>query len=229
MVRNEPTDAGAVGDAGERVEVAGTALVPADRESIEAPFSGRGCCYCQYQVLKREGTSDNKSWQATTEGFVGGPIRITDGTGEVIVDPGDQPVNGNGRVVETVDSGRPPATLRNRLWDHGELTPEDVRELVEDSTSTRKYQERRVGIGDDVHVTGVVDDPTVPRISIDDEGRLTLGGQREAATEAAKTGIATLFVASFAGVIAGVFLWAFLSLFRYFQLLSELLTAGGLL
>lgn len=168
-IRSEEPDAAMEATAGGPVELAGTALV-ADH-TVTGPFSGVDCLLCEYAVLEYKSSGKSSSWQTVAEDRIGVPFHLEDDTGSVLVDPDGATLNLATEMDHKVKGGEtPPARIESFIRSTPEVDSEnythDLRIVEIKGGNDRRYVERRLDVGADVHVVGTaraaVDAPASP-------------------------------------------------------------------
>lgn len=139
------------------VELVGTAL-PAD-ETIRAPFSGRECLLCEYEVLEYKSSGKHSSWRTIDEDTIGVPFHLEDDTGSVLIDARGATLNLAEELDHKVEGGEtPPERIREFVRDTPSVDSEDYThdlKIVEiKGGNDRRYVERRLDVGAHVHVVG---------------------------------------------------------------------------
>lgn len=205
--RTDPVPVGAVGGQNGFVEFEGTALLGTDENPVTAPFSGEPCAYCQYQVLVYNRGQDSSGYRVQFSDSVGTPLRVTDPTGTTLVDIGPSSTvrTDSHRVGKTDRDEAPPELLVDRLWAHDGVDVSGNPVLVADDRDRRIYRERRVSVGDEVHVIGEPDGETV-RVT-DLPTCLAVGDETHPAAESLRTGITHLFLGLAAFGVGGAIMY----------------------
>lgn len=161
-------DPAAVLDApgGGPIELAGT-VVP-EREPFTSPFTGTECVIFEYEVEERrtrtqstgKTTTTQTYWKTIAEGERVAPFRLEDDTGTVLVDPAGADLRLSAERAIRVDGGTEPPERIARYIRADERVDDqnrsiDLRLFELKTGRDRKFVERRLDVGEPVHVLGV--------------------------------------------------------------------------
>ncbi|WP_255168636.1 E3 ubiquitin ligase family protein [Natrononativus amylolyticus] len=139
------------------VELRGTAE-PAGR-TLRGPLSGARCLAYEYEVREKRQSKNGHSWKTIDSGEARVPFRLNDGSGSVLIEPPGADVRLHGGDRLDVDGGTAPPDSIQAFIDENEAvdcqnSAIDLR-LFELRTGTdRRFVERRLEIGEEVHVLG---------------------------------------------------------------------------
>jgi hypothetical protein len=167
---NQPVNPGEVASLDGMVELEGTARLP-DDAATAALYSGVHASLCGYRVReqhvqhrRRSGaghgsgtrTERRRVWRTVESGTVREPLSVEGPNGEVRVDPtGADLTLGDHETVVSRNDGTLPQAARLRISRgsrFGIANPTAL--LAQTSSGKRRFQERRLGDGDAVHVYG---------------------------------------------------------------------------
>lgn len=148
------------------VEVGGT--VEPDREVLESPFTGTACVAYEYAVEEKRrkthstgnGSSTRTTWETIDSGRAAVPFRIDDGSGSALVDPDGADFRLSGEGAIRVRGGeRPPEPIARFVRENEDVSDENrsigIGPLEFATGRDRRYRERRLDVGETVHVLGV--------------------------------------------------------------------------
>lgn len=139
------------------VELRGTAE-PVDNV-LRGPLSGAACLAYEYEVKEKRQSKNGHSWEAIDSGENAVPFRLDDGSGSVLVEPPGADFRLHGGDELDVDGGTAPPESIQAFIDRTDAVDCQNRaidlRLFELRTGTdRRFVERRLEIGEDVHVLG---------------------------------------------------------------------------
>jgi hypothetical protein len=156
VVRNDPKEAYQARSAGP-FEIEGTAK--SHEEYVRAPFTDAHCLVCQWKVEEYRHSGKNSHWSTIDEGTWWVPFRVEDDTGAVLVEPGGAKFSLGDSGSIHVDGGTaPPETIRQFIDANEKVDSEnrqlDLKLFSLRTGNDRRYTERRLDIGEPVHVLG---------------------------------------------------------------------------
>lgn len=140
-------------------------------KALRAPFTGTPCLAYEYEVEEERSTKNGTTWRAIDSGDRYVPFLLDDGSGKILVEPPGASVRLSRDAHITVEGGTEPPERIARYIEATEdvdcqNTALDLR-LFELKTGTdRRFTERRLDVGEEVHVLGTARyDTTVSRTS----------------------------------------------------------------
>ncbi|WP_435333811.1 GIDE domain-containing protein [Haloarchaeobius sp. TZWWS8] len=154
--RNEPKQAYEARNGG-LFEIEGTAQI--HEETVRSPFTDSECLVCHWQVEEYRSSGKNSHWATIDEGTWRRPFRVGDDSGQVLVDP----TGARFSLAESdrirVDGGTAPTATIQEFIDVNEDVDDENRtldlKLFElKSGNDRRYVEKRLDVGEQVHVYG---------------------------------------------------------------------------
>lgn len=158
--RNDPVSVVEATNADGVVELEGT--VEADEEFLNAPFTGTDCVAVDYEIEEYRSSGKSSSWRTLhrNEGAV--PFRVADDTGRILVDPAGADLSLTDGAEVEVDrgetaGGRIAQFLATTDVDPGEGGEFGIGPLSVSTGDRRRYTERRLDVGERVHVYGPVE------------------------------------------------------------------------
>ena len=140
-------------------EVEGTA--EGDEKGVEAPFTGKTCLAYEYEVQELRSSGKSSHWKTLDEGGAAAPFLVADGTGTVQVDGPSAELHLEATSLRLDPGEEPPARIAEYLRESEEVDPQDrtidlvVTEL--NVGNDQKFIERRLDLGESVHVYGHVE------------------------------------------------------------------------
>lgn len=140
-------------------EIEGTAA--GDEKGVKAPFTGTTCLAYEYEVQELRSSGKNSYWKTLDEGGAAAPFLVQDDTGTVQVDSPAAELHLEATSLRLDPGEEPPARIAEYLRESEEVDPQDrtidlvVTEL--NVGNDQKFIERRLDIGESVHVYGHVD------------------------------------------------------------------------
>ncbi|MCL9812764.1 hypothetical protein [Natranaeroarchaeum aerophilus] len=160
--RSEPVDVMEVAHGTGRTELEASA-VPAD-ETLTAPFTGTECLAYEYKVQRYRSSDNGSNWRTMHSDDERVQFLVEDETGSVVIESEDADLSltsgdritvgrdetAEGRIaefLETIDDVDP-----------GEGASSDIGPITVSTGDKRRYVERRIDVGDTVHVYGQIND-----------------------------------------------------------------------
>jgi hypothetical protein len=140
-------------------EIEGTA--EGDEKGVKAPFTGKTCLAYEYEVQELRSSGKSSHWKTLDEGGAAAPFLVADDTGTVQVDGPAASLHLEATSLRLDPGEEPPARIAEYLRESEEVEPQDrtidlvVTEL--NVGNDQKFIERRLDIGESVHVYGHVD------------------------------------------------------------------------
>ena len=154
--RNEPN---AVLDApnGGWIELVG--VVEADEETLISPFTNTECVAYEYEVERRRSSDNGNRWETVAAGKKAVPFRLADDTGNVLVEPAGADVRLTAESQLTVGGGeKPPVEIARFIEEDDRVDDQnrtvDLRFVELPIGSTQRFTEKRLDVGEGVHVLG---------------------------------------------------------------------------
>lgn len=145
--RMDPVDIRQLTDTNDEVELTGTAR-PHEETSI-SPFTNTECLVHEWEAERYHGGGRGPNWITLDSGEKRHPFRLEDETGTVLIDPNGGTVEWTTEdTIEVAPDESPPAMVRSYLEETESVDAEHERK--------RKYTEKRLEPGEDIHVLGPV-------------------------------------------------------------------------
>lgn len=139
------------------VELRGTAR-PA-RGVVESPFTETACLAYEYAVEEERNTENGRTWETidSGEGYV--PFRLEDDSGSVLIEPPGASLRlSRERRIDVEGGARPPEPIRRFVEREDDVDSEEstlnLGPLELKTGRDRRYVERRLDVGEEVHVLG---------------------------------------------------------------------------
>ncbi|SIR25489.1 E3 Ubiquitin ligase [Haladaptatus litoreus] len=156
ILTNDPNDVQSLGD-GAPVEVEGTAQ--AESGVLQSPFTGTDCLAYEYEVQEERNSKNGRHWRTIDSGRNHVPFRIEDETASALVDPRGADFRFKSeRSIDVRGGNKPPERVREFIAANKDVDSEDRTldlKLFELKTGKdRKYIEKRLDLGESVHVLG---------------------------------------------------------------------------
>lgn len=149
------------------IELRGTAN-PAGG-TLRSPFTDTPCLAYEYEVEEEYSTKNGTSWRTIDSGDRFVPFRLADDSGSVLIEPPGASVRLTAEDRVTVEGGtEPPAAIQRFIEANEDVdcqnTSMDLRIFELRTGSDRRFTERRLDVGEEVHVLGTArHDTTVSR------------------------------------------------------------------
>lgn len=142
---------------GGSVELVGTAE-PGEK-TLASPFTDTECLLYEYEVDEERHSNQGRSWATIASGTRLLPFRLEDDTGSVLVEPAGADLRLGRESTIRVDGGeRPPEAIAGFIERDDRVDDQDRSidlKLFEVQTGKdRRYVERRLDVGETVHVLG---------------------------------------------------------------------------
>lgn len=140
-------------------EIEGTA--EGDEKGVKAPFTGKTCLAYEYEVQELRSSGKSSHWKTLDEGGAAAPFLVADDTGTVQVDGRAAELHLEATSLRLDPGEEPPARIAEYLQESEDVDPQDrtidlvVTEL--NVGNDQKFIERRLDIGESVHVYGHVE------------------------------------------------------------------------
>ena len=156
VLGNEPDSVLDAPDGG-WVELVGTAQ--SDGGTIRSPFTDSECLVHEYEVEERRHDQHGPSWTTIATGRQSVPFRIEDDTGSARVEPPGADLRLSRERRITVDGGdRPPDPIARFIEADDRVDDQersiDLRVIELETGKDRRFTERRLDVGEEVHVLG---------------------------------------------------------------------------
>jgi hypothetical protein len=142
------------------VEVRGTAK-PYDGQGVRAPFSGTACLVCEYESEEWRSSGNSGSWETLDEGRMAAPFLVKDNTGAVRVDGPAATLHIEPDQLCVSGGEEPPERIARYIERTDDIEQQnDTIDLVVTELNTgndQRFTERRIEVGESLHVYGGVD------------------------------------------------------------------------
>lgn len=157
LILGDDPDAALDAPNGGPVELAGVA--EPDARTLRSPFTGTECLAYEYEVQQERHTNHGRTWERVASGRQAVPFRLRDDTGSVLIEPpgADFRLGRDARIAVAGGEHPPERIVRfiaadDRVDDQNrsiDLGPLELR-----TGKDRRYVERRLDVGEEVHVLG---------------------------------------------------------------------------
>ncbi|MFW6382617.1 MAG: GIDE domain-containing protein [Haloferacaceae archaeon] len=159
ILRNEPTPVRELVYHSGPAEIEGTAA--GDEKGVTAPFTGKTCLAYEYEVQELRSSGKSNYWETLDEGGAAAPFLVEDETGTVQVDGPAAELHLEAHTLRLDPGEEPPPRIAEYLRESEDVDPQDrtidlvVTEL--NVGNDQKFIERRLDVGESVHVYGHVE------------------------------------------------------------------------
>jgi hypothetical protein len=158
ILRNDPLDVQDLVYHDGPAEVEGTAR--GDEKGVESLFTGTVCLAYEYEVQEYRSSGKSSYWKTLDEGGNSVPFLVEDDTGRVQVDATEAELHLTPETLELSPGDEPPERIARYMRDTEDVEYQDstldlgITEL--NLGNRQKFIERRLDIGESVHVYGTV-------------------------------------------------------------------------
>lgn len=145
--KTDPVTIRRLTDTDSEVELSGTVQV--HEATSVSPFTGTECVVQDWKAEEYLGGGEGSNWSTLDFGETRHPFQLEDGTGAVLVEPDGATLELTGEeIVEVGPDESPPPAVTDYLAETDRVDREHSRK--------RRYTERRLDPGEDIHVLGPV-------------------------------------------------------------------------